>query len=153
MQEVGAGEKGLVRFSARILESDVFIPTNVHEHHLNTYGSFENLLEDKLSIQDYMPKNGVIIANFDDPGTARAEFKRKVISVGIETKAQKVISLQSRFRAWTILKSQNSGMRASGVSRFLNRYRAAAYADWETGCLPEISRWKRLIWEARYPAS
>lgn len=88
VQEVGAGEKGLVRFSARILEADVFILTNVHEHHLNTYGSFENLLEDKLSIQDYMPKNGVIIANFDDPGTARAEFKRKVISVGIETKAQ-----------------------------------------------------------------
>lgn len=84
IQECGAGNKGSVRLAASILQPDIFILTNVHEHHLQAYHTFENLFDDKTSADDYLKKDGVIITNFDDENIRNHNFKHRVISFAID---------------------------------------------------------------------
>jgi len=84
IQECGAGNKGSVRLAASILQPDIFILTNVHEHHLQAYHTFENLFDDKTSADDYLKENGVVITNYDDEGIRNHTFKHKVISFAVD---------------------------------------------------------------------
>lgn len=84
IQECGAGNKGSVRFAASILQPDIFILTNVYEHHLQAYHTYENLFEDKTSADDYLKEGGVIITNYDDENIRKHNFKHKVISFAID---------------------------------------------------------------------
>ena len=84
IQEAGAGYRGSVRFSAEMLKPDIFILTNVYSHHLQVYGSFENIFEDKVAADDTMNEGGVIITNFDDENIRKHEFKNRVISFAID---------------------------------------------------------------------
>ncbi|MEG1726027.1 MAG: Mur ligase family protein, partial [Anaerovoracaceae bacterium] len=85
IQEVGAGNIDYVKKASAMLKVDGFILLNVKNHHINKYKTYENLFADKISLQDYMKKGGVIVANFDDEGIANNKFRRKVISFGVKT--------------------------------------------------------------------
>ena len=85
IQEVGAGSTDAVKKAASMLTVDAFILLNVFGHHLEGYGSKENILNDKASFIHYMDDNGAAIVNYDDEMLNKYDFKHKVISFGIET--------------------------------------------------------------------
>lgn len=88
VQETGAARPFSVEKSAVMLQPDIFILLNVNDHHVTTYGSFENLFSDKVSPDKHMPEHGVIITNFDDENLAKHKFIHQVISFGITTEKE-----------------------------------------------------------------
>ena len=88
VQEVCAGAPGYVRKAAAMLKPDVFVFLNVEAHHMNHYKTFENVFNDKVSLDNYLKDDGIVIANFDDENIAKYPFKHKVISFGINTEKE-----------------------------------------------------------------
>ncbi|MBQ3322936.1 MAG: leucine-rich repeat protein [Firmicutes bacterium] len=85
IQEIGASIKGSVAVSAEILHPDIAVVTNVREHHVNEYGSIENVFEDKIKLVELMTDGGTAVVNFDDDRLAAYDYKCNVASFGIET--------------------------------------------------------------------
>ena len=84
IQECGAGYVGSVRFASAILQPDIFILTNVYEHHLQIYKTYENLFGDKVSGDDYLKKDGIVITNYDDENIRKHQFKNRLITFAID---------------------------------------------------------------------
>ena len=84
IQEAGAGYRGSVRFAGEMLQPDVFILTNVYNHHMQVYETFENLFEDKTSGDDSLKEDGIVITNYDDENIRNHAFKHRVVSFAIE---------------------------------------------------------------------
>lgn len=84
IQECGAGYVGSVRFAASILQPDIFILTNVYEHHLQMYKTYENIFADKVSADDYLKKDGIVITNYDDENIRKYQFSHKIITFSID---------------------------------------------------------------------
>ena len=85
IQEVGAAVPDSVKLAAGMLTVDAFVLLNVMSHHIEDYGSKENILNDKASFIECMNDDGVAIVNFDDELINKYNFKHKVISFGIDT--------------------------------------------------------------------
>lgn len=89
IQEAGAGGRDTINMSSRILTPDISVITNIRPHHLNTYGSFENVFNDKIMLAQNTREDGHVIVNFDDEGLANFDYKNKnVVSFGIETEKE-----------------------------------------------------------------
>ncbi len=81
IQETGAGAPGLVRTDAEMLQPDAFVITNVGLNHVGAYGGRqENLVADKLSLDRFLPEDGVAFVNFDDPLLREAQIQHRVVS-------------------------------------------------------------------------
>ena len=85
VQEIGASIKGSVATSAEILHPDIAVITNVREHHVNEYGSIENVFEDKIKLVEFLTDGGTAVVNFDDDRLAAYDYKCNVASFGIST--------------------------------------------------------------------
>ena len=83
IQEAGAGYWGSVDFSAEMLKPDIFILTNVLEHHLEAYRNFENIFNEKISADRYMSDDGLIITNYDDENIRNHSFRHRVVSFSV----------------------------------------------------------------------
>lgn len=101
IQETGAGYKGSVRFSASMLQPDIFILTNIYKHHLQVYKTLDCLLDDKVSADDYLSENGVIITNYDDENIRNHKFKHSVKSFAVNNE-------DADYRAVNIRQSQGA---------------------------------------------
>lgn len=85
VQETGAGRPGLVESGAKILHPDAFIITNIGLNHVGNYGgSQQALLEDKLSLDRYLPDGGVAFVNFDDPLLREISLRHDIISYSVD---------------------------------------------------------------------
>ena len=84
IHEIGAGFKGSLNYISRYYRPDILIVTNVLNHHLQIYKTFDRLFEDKVSADNYLSKNGAVITNFDDENLRKHQFIHRVISFGIE---------------------------------------------------------------------
>lgn len=85
VQETGAGRPGLVEAGAQVLRPDSFIVTNIGLNHIGNYGgSQQALLEDKLSLDRYLPSDGVAFLNFDDPILRGVSLEHRVISYAVD---------------------------------------------------------------------
>ena len=65
--ELGMSEPGEMTRIARVARVDCAIITNIGVAHIEQLGSQENILHEKLCIQDGMPEDGVLFLNGDDP--------------------------------------------------------------------------------------
>lgn len=83
IHEAGAGYFGSVRLSASMLQPDILVLTNVYNHHLQVFKTYEKLFAEKVSGDDYLSEDGVIITNFDDENIRKHTFKHKVKSFSI----------------------------------------------------------------------
>ena len=83
IHEAGAGYFGSVRFSASMLQPDVLVLTNVYNHHLQVYRTYENIFADKVSGDDYLSPSGVVVTNYDDENIRKHTFKHTVKSFSI----------------------------------------------------------------------
>ena len=65
--EMGMSIPGEMTRISRVARPDAVVFTNVGDAHIEQLGSRENILREKLHIQDYMPENAVMFLNGDDP--------------------------------------------------------------------------------------
>lgn len=65
--ELGMSEPGEMERIARVAMADCGVITNIGVAHIEQLGSRENILREKLHIQDGMAKDGLLILNGDDP--------------------------------------------------------------------------------------
>ena len=65
--ELGMSEPGEMTKIAQVAQTDCAVMTNIGVAHIEQLGSKENILKEKLHIQDGMAEDGVLFLNGDDP--------------------------------------------------------------------------------------
>ena len=65
--EIGMSEPGEITKLSRIAVPDLAIITNIGYSHIEFLGSRENICAEKLSVADYMPEDGLLVLNGDEP--------------------------------------------------------------------------------------
>lgn len=86
VQEVGGAFPGYVEASAIGLQPDILILTNINASHLDYYKTLEGILYDKMSLERYMTKRGVVFMDYDDPLLRSCQKQHRVISYGINSR-------------------------------------------------------------------
>ena len=83
--EMGAKQRGDIAELCALVEPRYGIITALGEAHLESFGSFENIVSTKFELVDALPESGVAVLNFDDEAIrANAHrMKGKVISYGL----------------------------------------------------------------------
>lgn len=79
LQEVGAFVPRTIEYSARQLEVDMAVYTNIGHSHIESYGSAEAIKEDKLSLSTFGKPDGLAFINYDDPVLMGHPFTQKTI--------------------------------------------------------------------------
>ncbi len=86
VQEVGGVQPGYIESSAKFLQPDIVVLTNIGESHLNLYGTKDNILKDKGSLERYAKPDGVVIINSDDEILSNTNFSHRVITCSLKDK-------------------------------------------------------------------
>lgn len=86
IQEIGGGVIESVSRVASIVNPDYFIITTILPHHMNLYRTFENIIADKTSLDEYAKDDAVGIVNIDNDAIREHNFKHKIVTCGIEHK-------------------------------------------------------------------
>ncbi|MBS6953252.1 MAG: UDP-N-acetylmuramoyl-tripeptide--D-alanyl-D-alanine ligase [Enterocloster asparagiformis] len=83
--ELGISEPGEMEKIARVARVDSAVVTNIGIAHIEQLGSQENILREKLHIQDGMDPEGILFLNGDDPLLAgvRAGDGRRTVRYGM----------------------------------------------------------------------
>ena len=110
LQEVGAFEKGTIAASAKQLEADMTLYTNIGVSHIETYGSHEALVQDKLSLSTYGKPDGTVFINCDDEILTSYPFTQNVITYSLENE-------NAMYFAKDITVTENSGLQFTIVDR------------------------------------
>ncbi len=79
VQEIGGVHPGYIESSAEFLHADMVVLTNIGDSHLDLYGSRENILKDKASLERFAAPDGVVIVNADDELLDGAPFTHRKI--------------------------------------------------------------------------
>ncbi|MGO2859779.1 MAG: leucine-rich repeat protein [Brevibacterium sp.] len=143
VQETGAGAPRLVERGAQILHPNAFIITNIGLNHIAKYGGDQDrLLADKLSLDRYMPDDGVAFVNYDDSKLRKVELRHRIISYGVESRdtdywAEDLVERNGQLQ-FSVVEAK-SGSRHSVVVRSYGRHNVsnavAAFA---------VGRWLRI---------
>lgn len=83
LQEVGANSPGTVEISARQLKADMVLYTNIGHSHIESYGSTEALIKDKLSLSHYGKPGGIAFINYDDATLMSYPFKQRTVTYSL----------------------------------------------------------------------
>lgn len=83
--EMGAKQEGDVAELCALVEPKYGIITALGEAHLESFGSFENIVNTKFELVDALPEDGVAALNFDDEVIRNNahRMKGKVVSYGL----------------------------------------------------------------------
>ena len=84
LQEVGAFVPRTIEYSARQLEVDMAVYTNIGHSHIESYGSAEAIKEDKLSLSTFGKPDGLAFINYDDPVLMGHPFTQKTITYSLK---------------------------------------------------------------------
>lgn len=92
VQEVGAGPTlpfpsrfgtGQINAIGPVLEPNAVVVTNIGFGHVGEYGGHqENLMADKVSLDQHLAPGGSLFVNFDDPLLRTHDWKHRVVSYG-----------------------------------------------------------------------
>lgn len=85
LQEVGANSPKSVEISARQLEADMALYTNIGHSHIESYGSREALIKDKLSLSDFGKQDGIAFINFDDEALMSYPFRQRTVTYSLKS--------------------------------------------------------------------
>ena len=82
--ELGMSEPGELGRIARVARVDCALITNIGLAHIEQLGSQENILREKLCIQEGMPEDGILFLNGDDPLLRQVKIPgRRVLYYGM----------------------------------------------------------------------
>ena len=118
LQEVGAFVPRTVEISAKQLEADMTLYTNIGVSHIETYGSREALAQDKLSLSTYGKPDGTVFINYDDEILTAYPFTQNVITYSLKNE-------NAMYFAKDIEKTENSGLRFTIVDRLAEEEHSA----------------------------
>ena len=86
--EMGAYVKGEINGLCKLVNPSYGIITSIGTAHLESFGSEENILNGKMELAEYLPKEGAVVLNYDDPKQRGYKFKKenhaKVLWVGLD---------------------------------------------------------------------
>ncbi|MDO4542772.1 MAG: Mur ligase family protein [Bacillota bacterium] len=87
--EMGAKQKGDIKELCQLVQPKYGILTAIGEQHLETFGSFENIVDTKFELIEALPEDGIAVLNFDDESIKANAYrmKGKVISYGLYSDA------------------------------------------------------------------
>lgn len=85
LQEVGASVPGTVEISARQLEADMVLYTNIGHSHVESYGSRDALIRDKCSLSDLGKSDGLAFINYDDEVLMNYPFKQPTVTYSLRS--------------------------------------------------------------------
>lgn len=83
LQEVGASSPRVVEFSARQLDCNMAVYTNLSTPHIDKYGSTENIMKDKATLSDFGRDDGIAFINYDDPMLMAYPFRQQRITYSL----------------------------------------------------------------------
>lgn len=86
IQEIGGGRPGGASRHSRMVLPEVAIVTNIGTAHLGNYDSQEDLMYNKLGIEEGLTQEGVLFLNGDDPLLWNAKTKHKVCYFAVNNK-------------------------------------------------------------------
>ena len=87
VQEFGAATPGVMPKTVRACMPNVGIITNISDAHLDTFGTRENLLKEKIQMVTQMPDGCPAFLNYDDELLKTVSFdNRPIISYAVENK-------------------------------------------------------------------
>jgi UDP-N-acetylmuramoyl-tripeptide--D-alanyl-D-alanine ligase len=146
--EVGVDHKDEKDFHLQLFRPDVVVLTGITPVHADRtlMGSLERIMKEKRKILDYLPGNGQIIANFDDPKVVSMVQERKnVLFYSLKDQTtdfyaqdiKTLISQGGKLRTKFTLKSKK-GASLSVIGKFLGKqfvqsFLAAAAVAFEEG--------------------
>ena len=84
VQEVGGVQPEYIESTARFLCPDIVVLTNIGESHLNLYGTKENILKDKGSLERYAKPDAVVVISKDDEILRNASFSHRVVTCSLQ---------------------------------------------------------------------
>ncbi len=132
LQEVGAFSPRIVEISARQLEANIAVYTNIGVSHLDMYKTREALELDKTSLSTYGKPDGVAIIKYDDDILRNHKFTQKVISYSLKNP-------EATYYAKDIDKTDAMAIRFTIVDTVLGEeYPAAVYAPGEHNVLNAV---------------
>lgn len=110
LQEVGAFAPRTIEISAKQLEADMAVYTNIGVSHVESYGSREELAKDKLSLSTYGKPDGLAFVNYDDEILMSHPFTQKVITYSLRNE-------EADYYAKTSKKTEEAGLRFTIVDK------------------------------------
>ncbi len=110
LQEVGAFAPRTIEISAKQLEADMAVYTNIGVSHVESYGSREELAKDKLSLSTYGKPDGLAFVNYDDEILMSHPFTQKVITYSLRNE-------EADYYAKNIEKTEEAGLRFTIVDK------------------------------------
>lgn len=110
LQEVGAFAPRTIEISAKQLEADMAVYTNIGVSHVESYGSREELAKDKLSLSTYRKPDGLAFVNYDDEILMSHPFTQKVITYSLRNE-------EADYYAKNIEKTEEAGLRFTIVDK------------------------------------
>lgn len=110
LQEVGAFAPRTIEISAKQLEADMAVYTNIGVSHVESYGSREELAKDKLSLSTYGKPDGLAFVNYDDEILISHPFTQKVITYSLRNE-------EADYYAKNIEKTEEAGLRFTIVDK------------------------------------
>ena len=105
--EMGAKKPGDIKELCDLVNPQIGILTAVGEQHLETFGSFQAVIDTKFELIEALPEDGMAVLNFDDPNIKAnaGRGKCRVISYAIDNAADYYatdISYSSHGTAFTV---------------------------------------------------
>ena len=88
--ELGTNHFGEIAWLADIVQPTVAVFTNIGASHLAGLGSLEGVFKEKATMIEYLPKNGKIVFNADDPllrNLKKKKLSQKIMTYAIDHKA------------------------------------------------------------------
>lgn len=84
VQEIGGVQPNYVEGTAKFLQPDIVVLTNIGESHLNLYGTKENIFHDKGSLERYAKPGGAVVINGDDEILRNAKYTHRVVTCSLK---------------------------------------------------------------------
>lgn len=135
--ELGMSEPGELTVIARIARIDMAVITNIGVAHIEQLGSKENILREKLTIQDGLKAGGTLFLNGDDPllkhVKAREDFSTVYYGTGENCRYRaKDIGIDHGYPRFTAVcgdRQISVSLNVPGTHQILNAMAALAVAD------------------------
>ena len=87
--EMGADKVGEIQFLSRFIQPRIGMVTSIGPQHLNTFKSIENIIQEKMSLIENLPSDGVGILNQDNEYIRSYALKNscKIVRYGVDEPA------------------------------------------------------------------
>lgn len=84
--EMGAEQRGDIKKLCQLIKPTIGVVTTVGYSHLEYFKTLNNLIKEKRTLVEFLPKNGWAVLNFDDPGVLKmkTKTKAKILTYGLK---------------------------------------------------------------------